>query len=63
MSGRRICVTALLVIATLLWIGLGFGIWANRQALNTENWVDTSTALLEDEDIRTAVGLFIIDRL
>jgi hypothetical protein len=63
MSGRRIGVTALLVVATLLWIGLGFGIWANRQALNTENWVDTSTALLEDEDIRTAVGLFIIDRL
>jgi hypothetical protein len=63
MSGRRIGVTALLVIATLLWIGLGFGIWANRQALDTENWVDTSTALLEDEDIRTAVGLFIIDRL
>src|SRR5688572_12828478 len=63
MSGRRIGVTALLVVATLLWIGLGFGIWANRQALNTENWVDTSTALLADEDIRTAVGLFIIDRL
>jgi Short C-terminal domain len=63
MSGRRIGVTALLVIATLLWIGLGFGIWANRQALDSENWVDTSTALLEDEDIRTAVGLFIIDRL
>jgi Short C-terminal domain len=62
MRGRRIGVAALLVIATLLWIALGFGIWANRQALNTENWVDTSSALLEDEDIRTAVGLFIIDR-
>jgi hypothetical protein len=38
-------------------------VWANRQALNTDNWVDTSTALLEDDDIRTALGLFIIDRL
>jgi hypothetical protein len=63
MSGRRIGVTALLVIATLLWTALGFGIWANRQALDTENWVDTSGALLEDDEIRTAVGLFIIDRL
>jgi len=56
-------VGALLVIATLLWTALGFAVWANRQALNTDNWVDTSSALLEDDEIRTAVGLFIIDRL
>jgi Short C-terminal domain len=54
---------ALLVIGTLLWTALGFAVWANRQALNSDNWVDTSSALLEDDDIRTAVGLFIIDRL
>ena len=35
----------MLVIGTLLWTGLGFAIWANRQALDTDNWVDTSTAL------------------
>lgn len=63
MRGRGIAVTALLVIGTLLWTALGFAIWANRQALNTDNWVDTSSSLLEDDDIRTAVGLFIIDRL
>jgi Short C-terminal domain len=63
MGGRRIGVGALLVIGTLLWTALGFAVWANRQALNTDNWVDTSTALLEDDDIRTALGLFIIDRL
>jgi hypothetical protein len=56
-------VGALLVIGTLLWMALGFAVWANRQALNTDNWVDTSGALLEDDEIRTAVGLFIIDRL
>jgi Short C-terminal domain len=54
---------ALLVVGTLLWTALGFAVWANRQALNSDNWVDTSSALLEDDDIRTAVGLFIIDRL
>ena len=62
-KGRGIGVGALLVIGTLLWTALGFAVWANRQALDTDNWVDTSTALLEDDDIRTAVGLFIIDRL
>jgi hypothetical protein len=62
MRGRRIGVAALLVLATVLWTAFGFALWAKRQALDTQNWVDTSSALLEDEDIRTAVGLFIIDR-
>jgi hypothetical protein len=63
MRGRRIGVGALLVLGTLLWTALGFAVWANRQALDSDNWVDTSGALLEDDEIRTAVGLFIIDRL
>jgi hypothetical protein len=63
MSGRRIGVTVLLVVATLLTTAFGFALWAKRQALDTNNWVDTSKALLEDDDIRQTVGLFIIDRL
>ena len=54
---------ALLIVGTLLLTAFGFALWAKRQALDTENWVDTSSALLEDDEIRTAVGLFIIDRL
>ena len=63
MRGRRIGVTALLVLATLFTTAFGFALWAKRQALDTEHWVDTSSALLEDDEIRQAVGLFIIDRL
>jgi hypothetical protein len=63
MSGRRIGVTVLLVVATILTTAFGFALWANRQALDSDNWVDTSSALLEDDDIREAIGLFIIDRL
>jgi Short C-terminal domain len=63
MRGRGIAVVALLVIGTLLWTALGFAVWVNRQALDTDNWVDTSGKLLEDDEIREAVGLFIIDRL
>lgn len=37
--------------------------WAQRQALDTDEWVDTSSRLLEDEQIRTAVGLYLVDRL
>lgn len=54
---------ALLVVGTLLWTALGLGVWANRQVLDTDNWVDTSGNLLKDEEIRTAIGLFIVDRL
>jgi MFS family permease len=63
MRGRGIAVAVLLGVGTLLWAAAGFGVWAHRQALDTDNWVDTSTALLEDDEIRTAVGLFIVDNL
>jgi hypothetical protein len=63
MRGRRIGAAALLVLGTLLWTAFGFALWGKRQALDTDNWVDTSSALLEDDEIRTAIGLFIIDRL
>jgi hypothetical protein len=61
--GRRFGTAALLVLATLLWTAFGFGVWANRQALETDNWVETSGTLLEDEEVRTALGNFIVDRL
>jgi hypothetical protein len=61
--GRRIGVAALLVVGTLLWTVFGLALWAERQALDTENWADTSENLLEDEEIRVALGNFIVDRL
>jgi hypothetical protein len=63
MRGRKVGVAALLVVGTLLWIAFGFAIWAQRQALDTDNWVETSGNLLENEDVRDAVGLFIVDQL
>jgi hypothetical protein len=61
--GRRIGVAALLVVGALLWTAFGLALWAERQALDTDNWVDTSENLLEDEEIRVALGNFIVDRL
>jgi hypothetical protein len=60
---RKAGVAALLVAATLLWTAFGLGLWAERQALDTDEWVDTSGELLENEPVRTALGLFIVDRL
>ena len=35
----------------------------NRQALDTDNWTDTSTELLENRTIRDQVALFLVDEL
>lgn len=60
---RGAAVVALLIGGTLLMVGAGIGIWAQRQALDTDNWVDTSSDLLENEPIRTAVGLYLVESL
>jgi hypothetical protein len=60
---RRGAVYALLAVASLLAVLAVFAIWANRQALENETWTDTSTKLLEDEDIREAVSAFMVEQL
>jgi hypothetical protein len=40
-----------------------FSVWVNRQALNTDNWVDTSTKLLENKAIQTQVATFVVTQL
>lgn len=40
-----------------------FAIWTERQALNTDDWVDTSGRLIQNETIREAVGDFLVDQL
>jgi hypothetical protein len=60
---RRIGLATLLIAGTLLWAAFGFALWAQRQALDTDNWVETSGDLLEDEDVRNALGAFIADQL
>jgi hypothetical protein len=63
MRSRRIGVVVLLVLGTLFWTAFGLGVWANRQALNTDNWVETSDQLLENEQIRSTLAFFIVDQL
>jgi hypothetical protein len=61
--GRRYAVRALLTLGTLLAIVAIFAVWANRQALNADNWANTSTALLENQDVRTQVSTLLIDQV
>jgi hypothetical protein len=62
-SGHPRIVAALLVIGTLLAFLAVFSIWVNRQALNTENWVDTSGKLLRNDEIRAQLSVYLADEL
>jgi hypothetical protein len=58
-TGARI----LVVVATLaLWAG-GFGVWVARQALNTDQWVETSSELLQDPAIQQAAASYLADQV
>jgi hypothetical protein len=63
MTARRIGAATLLVVGTLLWTAAVFGVWAQRQALNTNNWVSTSSRLLQNDQIRNALAVALIDRV
>jgi hypothetical protein len=62
-SGHPHIVAALLVVATLVTFLAIFSIWVNRQALNTDNWVDTSTNLLQDEAVQARLSNYLADQL
>src|SRR5918996_6139016 len=60
---HRGVVFALIAVASLIGFLSVFAVWANRQLLETDTWVDTSTQLLEDEDVRDQVAFFMVDSL
>ncbi|HKB51311.1 MAG TPA: SHOCT domain-containing protein [Solirubrobacterales bacterium] len=60
---RRRTVKALVALGSVLAFLSVFAIWTERQALNTNDWVDTSGRLIQNETIRAAVGEYLIDQL
>jgi hypothetical protein len=56
-------VKALVVLGSVLAFLSVFAIWVERQALNTNDWVDTSGKLIQNEEVRAAVGGYLIDQL
>jgi hypothetical protein len=62
-KGRRRTVKALVVLGSVLAFLSVFAIWTERQALNTDDWVDTSDRLIQNSTIRTAVGDYLADQL
>ncbi|HYI98620.1 MAG TPA: SHOCT domain-containing protein [Thermoleophilaceae bacterium] len=60
---RRRLPLVLIGIASLLAVLAILALWANRQLLDTDNWTDTSSELLEDDAIRNQTAVFLVDQL
>jgi len=60
---HRILIGTLFVLATIIGIVAVLAVWANRQALNTDNWTNTSSQLLADKQIQTAVAAYTVNQL
>jgi len=61
--GRRRLVRTLVVLGSLLAFLSVFAIWTERQALDTNEWTNTSGHLIQNVKIREAVGTFLVDQL
>jgi hypothetical protein len=59
----RITIRVLVVLAAILAFLAIFGAWVDRQALDTDEWVDTSGRLLEDKEISDALATYAVDQL
>jgi Short C-terminal domain len=60
---HRIKVRILVVLASILAFLAIFTSWVDRQALDTDNWVDTSGKLIEDKEISDALAVYAVDQL
>jgi hypothetical protein len=53
----------LLAVGTLLAVLAILAIWVSRQALETDQWTQTSSKLLESPAVQTAVAGYLVDQL
>jgi hypothetical protein len=60
---RRLLPLTLITVGSLLAFLAIFAIWANRQLLDTDNWTETSSEMLENDEIRAQLSIYLIDEL
>ncbi len=60
---RRWVPWALIVLAAVIALVAALNVWVKRQALSTDHWTSASTQLLENDDIRNAISVYVVDQL
>lgn len=61
-GGHPRWVAVLLVLGTIFTLLATFSIWANRQALNTDNWVSTSSRILADKQVDERLSDYLAEQ-
>jgi Short C-terminal domain/Protein of unknown function (DUF2975) len=61
--GRLIGIDVLIGVTTLLLIVGIFATWANRLLFSPDNWSNTSTQLLQNQNVRNTTANYIVDQL
>jgi hypothetical protein len=60
---RRWVPWALVVLAAVIALLAALNVWVKRQALDTNNFTNASSQLIENPDIRNAVSVYLVDQL
>jgi hypothetical protein len=60
---RRGWVAFVLTLAVITGVIAVVSTWANRQALDTNNWTNTSSKLLADKSIQNALGAYLVNEI
>ena len=53
----------LVVIATVIALVSALNVWVKRQALSSGNWANASSQLLENEKIRGALSIYLVNQI
>jgi hypothetical protein len=60
---RRWAPWVLIVLAAVIGLLAALNVWVKRQALNTDHWTNASAQLLENDEIRNAISVYVVDQL
>ena len=60
---HRVLIGTLFVLATIIGIVAVLAVWANRQALNTDNWTNTSSQVLANKQVQSALSAYMVGQL
>jgi hypothetical protein len=60
---RRWVPWVLIVVAAIIGLVASLNVWVKRQALSTDNWADSSSQLLENDEIRSALSVYLVNQL
>jgi hypothetical protein len=60
---RRWLPWVLIVVACVIGVVSALNVWVKRQALSTDHWTAASANLLQDDEIRGALSVYLVDQL